>query len=115
MQGKSFLLSIFCCVRCILYPGTLIVIASKSRGQALEIIEKIVTILMPNSDNLKREIKDKSISPINAYVDFHNGSRIKIITSNENARHNRANIVINQLSGYIETYSRNRAKSVKTK
>lgn len=60
---------------------------------------------MPNSDNLKREIKDKSISPINAYIDFYNGSRIKIITSNENARHNRANIVINQLSGYMETYS----------
>ena len=93
-QGKSYLMAIFCCVRCILYPGTLIVIASKSRGQALEIIEKIVTILMPNSDNLKREIKDKSISPINAYIDFHNGSRIKIITSNENARHNRANIAI---------------------
>lgn len=93
-QGKSYLLSIFCCIRCILYPGTLIVIASKSRGQALEIIEKIVTILMPNSENLKREIKDKSVSPINAFIEFHNGSRIKIITSNENARHNRANIVI---------------------
>lgn len=93
-QGKSFLMAIFCCIRCILYPGTLIVIASKSRGQALEVIEKIVTILIPNSDNLKREIKDKSISPVNGFVDFYNGSRIKIITSNENARHNRANIVI---------------------
>lgn len=49
---------------------------------------------MPNSDNLKREIKDKSVSPMNAFIEFHNGSYIKIITSNENARHNRANIVI---------------------
>lgn len=87
-------MAVFCCIRCILYPETRIVIASKSRGQALEVIEKIVTILMPNSDNLKREIKDKSISPMNAFVEFHNGSLIKIITSNENARHNRANIVI---------------------
>lgn len=94
MQGKSFLLAVFCCVRCILYPETRIVIASKARGQALEVIEKIVTILMPNSDNLKREIKDKSVSPMNAFIEFHNGSYIKIITSNENARHNRANIVI---------------------
>lgn len=60
----------------------------------MEVIEKIVTILMPNSDNLRREIKDYSMAPMNGYVEFHNGSYIKIITSNENARHNRANIVI---------------------
>lgn len=70
---------------------------------------------MPNSENLRREVKDKSINPMNAFVEFHNGSYIKIITSNENARHNRANIVINQLSGYMETYNCNRAKSVKAK
>lgn len=108
-------MSIFCCIRCILYPETRIVIASKARSQALEVIEKIVTILMPNSDNLRREIKDYSMAPMNGYVEFHNGSYIKIITSNENARHNRANIVINQLSGYVEIYNCNRAKSVKAK
>lgn len=114
-QGKSYLLAIFCCVRCILYPGTLIVVASKARGQALEIIEKIVNQLMPSSDNLRREISEYSIAPMSGYVKFHNGSHIKIITSNENARHNRANIVINYLSGYMETYNCNRAKSVKAK
>lgn len=93
-QGKSYLLAVYCCARCILYPETKIVIASKSRGQALEIIEKIVKEIKPKSDNLKLEIKDDSISPMNAYIDFWNGSSIKIITSNENARHNRANIVI---------------------
>lgn len=77
-----------------MYPGTLIVVASKARGQALEIIEKIVNQLMSSSDNLRREISEYSTAPMSGYVKFHNGSHIKIITSNENARHNRANIVL---------------------
>lgn len=93
-QGKTFILAIYCCVRSILYPGTRIIIASGSRGQALEVIEKIITILMPNSENLRREVKDKSLSPANAFVEFHNGSYVKIITSNQHARHNRGNVVI---------------------
>lgn len=32
--GKSFLSAVFCVVRCILYPGTKICIASGTRGQA---------------------------------------------------------------------------------
>lgn len=32
--GKSFLSAIYCCARCILYPGTRICIASGTRGQA---------------------------------------------------------------------------------
>ena len=32
--GKSFLIAIYCCVRCVLYPGTKICIASSTRGQA---------------------------------------------------------------------------------
>lgn len=32
--GKSFLSAVFCVIRCILYPGTKICIASGTRGQA---------------------------------------------------------------------------------
>lgn len=32
--GKTFLSAIFCVIRCILYPGTRICIASGTRGQA---------------------------------------------------------------------------------
>ncbi len=32
--GKTFLSAIYCVVRCILYPGTKICIASGTRGQA---------------------------------------------------------------------------------
>lgn len=32
--GKTFLSAVYCCIRCILYPQTKIVIASGTRGQA---------------------------------------------------------------------------------
>lgn len=36
--GKSFLIAIYCCVRCVLYPGTKICIASGTRGQAKKLV-----------------------------------------------------------------------------
>ena len=93
-QGKTFLIAIFCVIRCILYPGTKICIASKSRKQATEVLEKIQSILMPNSENLCIEIKDVVINTATAYIVFHNASKITVVTANDNARHNRANILI---------------------
>jgi len=93
-QGKTFLIAIFCVVRCILYPGTRICLASKSRKQATEIIEKIKTILMPNSENLCNEISDIVINQANAYVEFHNSSKVIVVTANDNARSSRANILV---------------------
>ena len=88
------MLAIFCCVRCILYPNTQIIITSGTKGQALEIIEKIVNILMPESANLRLEVKDYGTNPTNGFVQFHNGSIVRIAASNQNSRHFRANIVI---------------------
>jgi len=94
-QGKSFLIAVFCCVRCILYPQTQICIASKTRSQGIEVLEKIQSILMPNSPNLRLEIKGEPvINQANAYINFKNGSKIKVVVSNDNARHNRANVII---------------------
>lgn len=92
--GKTFLTAIFCCVRCILYPGTKICVASGRRKQAMEVIEKITTILMPNSANLRSEIKNTSLSQADAFVEFYNGSRIKVVTASDTARGARANILI---------------------
>ena len=93
-QGKTFLVAVFCVARCILYPGTRICIASKSRKQAFEIINKITTILMPASGNLRSEIKDVSASQHDRHVSFHNHSWIIVVTANDNARGNRANVLI---------------------
>jgi len=41
---------------------------------------------MHKSENLCNEISDKSTSIANAFVSFHNSSRIKVVTSNDGAR-----------------------------
>lgn len=92
--GKSFLAAVFCVIRCILYPGTAICVASKTRKQAQEVLDKIQTILMPGSANLRSEISEVVINSQDAHIAFYNTSRIFVVTANDNARHNRANILI---------------------
>ena len=94
MQGKTFLVAVFCVVRCILYPGTKICVCSKSRKQANETLEKITTILMPNSANLRAEIEKTVVTGADAYIKFKNGSHIKVVTATDNGRGARANILI---------------------
>lgn len=48
---------------------------------------------MPNSPNLRSEISEIIINSQDAHVSFYNGSRIFVVTANDNARHNRANIL----------------------
>lgn len=93
-QGKSWLLAVFCCIRCILYPGTKVCIASGTRGQSINILEKIKTELIPNSPMLKNEILVLQISNTSATVEFKNGSFIKVVTASDSARGNRANILL---------------------
>lgn len=92
--GKTFLTAIFCCVRSILYPGTKICVASGRRRQAMEVIEKITTQLMPNSPNLRSEIKQCVMNQQDSFIEFYNGSRIKVVTASDNARGSRANILV---------------------
>lgn len=85
-------------MRCILYPGTKICVASGYKSQSLEVIQKINDDFMKNyswgSANLRAEIDDISTSINNAHVDFRNGSWIKIVSSNDSARHNRATLIV---------------------
>lgn len=92
-QGKTFITSIYCCVRCILWPETKIVVASGNMKQAREVIEKIDD-LRKNSPNLAREISELSTSTNDSKVEFHNGSWIKVVASNQGARSKRANILV---------------------
>lgn len=94
--GKSFLSAVFCVIRCILYPGTKICIASGTRGQAINVLEKILLELKPLSKELAMEIDEKEtrINGTNAQIVFKNRSYIKVVTSTDSARSNRANILI---------------------
>ena len=92
-QGKTFLTALFCCVRCILYPGTKICIASSTRIQGNEVLLKIQDELMKMSPNLAFEIQKCNIGQNNAQITFKNGSWIRVVTSSDSGRGNRANIL----------------------
>ena len=91
--GKTFLFGVFCSGYCILYPGTTICIASKTRGQAAEVIDK-VQLLMVESPNLRSEIVEIKRNEREASITFRNGSVVKVVTSSDNGRHNRATVLI---------------------
>lgn len=95
-QGKSYLCAIFCCCRAILYPGSKIVIASGTRGQAINILQKITMELKPRSRELAAEIDEKNskINGTDAVLAFKNTSYIKVVTSGESARGQRAHVLI---------------------
>lgn len=97
-MGKSFLIAIFACVRCILYPGTKIVLTAGKRSQSINVLEKIQTELIPKSITLKAEIdlRASKFGGQDAKVSFKNGSYIKVVTAADSARSNRANILIIQ-------------------
>ena len=92
--GKTFLLAVFTAVYAILYPGSRICIASKTRGQASEVIKKIKEILMPLSPSLCNEIKEIKQSQTETAIEFHNNSRIFVVTTKDTSRGNRATILI---------------------
>lgn len=92
--GKSFLTAVFCCVRCILYPGTKIVIASGNKKQAANIITEKVEDLRNKYPMLKCEIEKITTNHDNVKCIFKNTSVISIVASNDGARSGRGNILI---------------------
>lgn len=96
--GKTWLSALYCVVICILRPGTKIVACSGVKSQGVAIIEKIEKEFLKaygwGSANLRNEISFISTGVNNAGVEFKNGSFIKIVTSNSNARSNRANLIL---------------------
>ena len=94
--GKTYLSAIYCVVRCILYPGTKVCIASGTRGQAIAVLEKITLELKPQSPELRAEINEKEskMNGTNAIMVFNNTSSIKVVTASDTARGNRCNVLL---------------------
>ena len=86
--------ALFCCVRCILFPGTKIVVSSGTLKQANEVLLKIQDDFMKRSPILCSEIEKCNIGQNDAVISFRNTSWIKTRTSSENSRSARANIII---------------------
>lgn len=94
MQGKTWLCAVYCVCRAILYPHTKICLASGSRGQAYQILEKIQTDLMCPELSGEIDWKASKFNGTQAIVYFRNGSFIKVVTASDNARGNRAHVLI---------------------
>lgn len=94
--GKTFISAVYCVIRCILYPGTKICIASGTRGQALLVLDKIIVDLKPLSPELCAEIDEKNtrINGTDARIVFKNTSTIKVVTASDTSRGNRCNVLL---------------------
>ena len=96
-QGKSFLTAIFVVMRCILYPGTRIVISSYTKKQSALVISEKIVDLYNNYPAIRKEIGDKrNIKTGNehASVEFLNGSSITTATASKTGRGKRANVLV---------------------
>lgn len=106
-SAKSFIIALYSCIKCILYPNTKVVLASGTKGQAKLIVsEKIQKELMPMSPVLRREISRIKDNQNEVVVYFKNHSTIVCCTSNENSRGLRSTVLIReefrQIKKFIE-------------
>lgn len=92
--GKTWIIALFCVDRCILYPGTKVVVTSNTLRQANEVLLKIQDDFMKRSPFLCNEIEKCNIGQNDATIMFKNGSWIKTRTSTENSRSARANCLV---------------------
>ena len=96
-DAKSFIISLYACCRCILYPGTKFRIGSATKKQSKLIVsEKIVDELCKWSPTLRNEISDWSTSENDIFVEFKNGSKITVFVANDNARGLRSTSIVRE-------------------
>lgn len=91
--GKTFLSAMFCSIRCILFPGSKIIVTAGTLKQASEVLLKIRDELMPMSWAIRAEVFEAKIGQNEAAIYFKNHSWIKACVSTQNARGLRANII----------------------
>lgn len=94
--GKTFLSAIYCVIRCVLWPGTKVCIASSVRSQSINVLEKIIQELEPISPELRAEInqKETKITANQAQIVFYNGSVIQVVTASDSSRGKRCNVLL---------------------
>lgn len=90
--GKTFLSAVYCLTRCILFPDTKIIITAPTKSQGINVLEKIENELM--SPLIQREIESINTGNQKPMINFHNGSWIRVVASNDNARGHRANLLL---------------------
>lgn len=96
-SAKSFISALYACIRCILYPNSMIVLASSTKGQSkLLVSEKIQKELMNMSPRLRREIRKIKDNQNEVIVFFKNNSTITVVPASENGRGYRSTAIIRE-------------------
>lgn len=93
-SAKSWLIAVYSISRCILYPGTTIVLASSTKAQAGLIISEKCKSLHDAHSNIQRETVSIITNQNKWEMAFKNGSKIHVVVSGESARGNRANVIV---------------------
>lgn len=93
---KTWLTALYCIVRCVLYPGTKIVVAAGQKSQSMKIVTEKIPEIIDGRPLLKREIASirTNMNDDEPNVSFKNGSWIKVVAATDGARSARANILI---------------------
>lgn len=96
-SAKSFIIALYACCRCILYPNSLIVLSSSTKGQSkLLVSEKIQKELMNLSPALRKEIARVKDNQNEVIVYFRNHSTITVVPASENGRGYRSNVIVRE-------------------
>ena len=95
--AKSFIIALYACCRCIVYPHSKIVLSSATKGQSKLIVsEKIRNELMNMSPVLRKEIIKIKDNQNEVIVYFRSGSTIVVVPASENGRGHRSNAVVRE-------------------
>ena len=96
-SAKSFIIALYACCRCILYPNSKIVLCSGTKGQSkLLVSEKIEKELMNMSTTLRKEIRKIKDNQNEIVVEFKNHSTITVVPASENGRGYRSTVVVRE-------------------
>ena len=96
-SAKSWMIALYACCKCILYPNSMVVLASSTRGQSkLLIADKIEKDLMGRSPVLRKEVKKVVVNQNEMMVYFKNNSTIRVVTADDRARGNRSTVCVRE-------------------
>ena len=96
-SAKSFIITVYACCIGILYPNSLIVLSSSTKGQSkLLVSEKIQKELLNLSPALRKEIVKIKDNQNEVIVYFKSHSTITVVPASENGRGYRSNIIVRE-------------------
>lgn len=96
-SAKSWVIALYACCRSILYPNSMIVLASSTKGQSkLLVSEKIQKELMRDSPMLRKEILKIKDNQNEVIVYFKNHSTITVVPASENGRGYRSTAIVRE-------------------